>query len=487
MHKSWIRSTLFNIAFFIITGILCIVYFPLLLLPRKIFVYAVEFWLTVTKFLEYSILNLRYEVRGREHLPTDGSFLVAAKHQSQYETFKLHLLFKDPAIILKRELLRIPLWGLYLKKSDVIAIDRSTPEKALKSIEDGALRMKAQGRPIVIFPQGTRVRPDENTAQKPYKAGIARVQAATELPIIPMALNTGLFWPRSGWLKASGTVIIEFLEPFQPGQHRKDLMRELEDKIEGASNALMNEARAAELQRSSRKSWIALGVVAAILFALYTGAWFKTAELVKEHYLEILKDVAGPQNPHIPVASGYPGPIRITVAEEFLQTPEGTLRIENLRGTGWPLPFLPVKIETGTITVSSFKWPSPLAIESANARITFMNDVVRILDSEVKQGKFIGGITGSIDLKQEPVPKFDLTVSLQNHSDLLTTLSALGIIETRAALFMSAGFGALADADGIVRVPLTQNGQTLYAGPLPVASLPVLSRQAPGNQPAPDL
>lgn len=488
MRRAWLRSTLFNLAFFSITAFLCFAYIPLLLLPRRWFVAAVKFWIQVITALEYGILGLSYEIRGREFLPQAGSYLIAAKHQSSYETFKLRLLFDDPAIVLKKELLRIPLWGAYLKKSDVIAIDRSTPEHALKSLEEGALRMKEQGRPIVIFPQGTRVLPEETSGHKPYKAGIARVQEATDLPIIPMALNSGLFWPRSGWLKSPGRVVFQFLEPIAPGQNRKEMMTKLEKSLEESSNALMNEARAEALdQTPGVKSWIGVALIIALLFGVYSVAWFETAKTIQKSYVKIVGDIVQPQNPHTPVVSGYPGPIKLDVAEELIQTDQGSLQIQALHAAGWPIPFLPVLIKTGPVTVNSFKWPAPLVIERTQAHIIFYNDILNILDSEIRLGEFLGGVTGTVDLKQEPVPKFDLTLSLENHQDLLMALAQSQIIEPRSALFMGAGFSALADEKGVVRVPLTQRDQTLYAGPLPVASLPVLPRQAPGNQPAPDL
>lgn len=217
MKKYWLRSTLFNLAFYIVTLIACIICLPTLFMPRGVFMAVVHGWVWCVHVLERLIMNLHFEIRGLEHLPPDGTpYIVAAKHQSPYETFKLHTLFGDPAIILKQELLKIPLWGAYLKKSDVIAIDRTTPELAISSIQDGARRMKAQGRPIIIFPQGTRVRIDETVQHKPYKVGVARLQEATDLPILPMALNTGYFWPRSGWLRRPGRVVFEFLPPLHP-------------------------------------------------------------------------------------------------------------------------------------------------------------------------------------------------------------------------------------------------------------------------------
>ena len=146
-------------------------------------------------------------------------------------------------MILKKELLSIPLWGWYLAKSDVIAIDRSSKKAAIESIKQGALRIKEQGRPIVIFPQGTRVAPDVSADKKPYKVGVARVQDATGLPIIPMAMNAGVFWGRNAFWKSSGTVIFEFLPPIAPGMETSELLKTLEGGIEERSTALMDEAR----------------------------------------------------------------------------------------------------------------------------------------------------------------------------------------------------------------------------------------------------
>ncbi|MCK6418207.1 MAG: 1-acyl-sn-glycerol-3-phosphate acyltransferase [Alphaproteobacteria bacterium] len=192
--------------------------------------------------MEKYILGLDYEVRGAHHLPKQGAYIVAAKHQSQYETFKLHFLFPDPAIVLKKELIAIPLFGWYLKKTDVIAIDRSTPDAAIQSIQDGARRMQEQGRQIVIFPQGTRVAPEQTSQERPYKIGIARIQEATNLPIIPLAMNAGIFWPKRGFFKSRGKVIFEFLEPIAPGMDRSLLMKTLDEQIESKSKALMAEA-----------------------------------------------------------------------------------------------------------------------------------------------------------------------------------------------------------------------------------------------------
>ncbi|MGH1397884.1 MAG: lysophospholipid acyltransferase family protein [Alphaproteobacteria bacterium] len=242
MQRKYIASIIYNIVFFMLSLITCLTYWPALFFPRQVLMRMIRFYLRLNYFLERTILGLKYKIRGLEHLPKSGPYIIAAKHQSEYETLKLHLLFPDPAIILKKELFKIPLWGYYLKKSDVIAIDRSTPETAIESINSGAKRVKAQGRPILIFPQGTRVGVDISANKKPYKNGIARIQEATNLPIIPMAINAGMFWPRNAFWKSGGTAIFQFLPPIEPGLERSELLKKLENTIEPASKALMKEA-----------------------------------------------------------------------------------------------------------------------------------------------------------------------------------------------------------------------------------------------------
>lgn len=238
-----IRSTLFNIAFFTTTPLMALCALPTIWMPRRKAMFIVHAWVRLVYALERIFMNLNYEVRGWENVPKGQSFLLAAKHQSAYETMKLHILFDDPAIVLKQELLNIPLWGLFLGKIDPVAIDRSNRDQAIKSLLDGVRHVKEQGRPIVIFPQGTRVLPDATTAEKPYKAGIGRMYELSGLPIVPLALNTGIFWPRNSLIKRPGKVIFQFLPPIVGGQNTDTAMKILQDNLENASNALTAEAR----------------------------------------------------------------------------------------------------------------------------------------------------------------------------------------------------------------------------------------------------
>ncbi len=239
----WVRAFIFNILFYGLSALMCLAIIPLIFAGRKTSLLISHIFNGMVYKLEKNVLRLDYEVRGKEYLPKEGPYIVAAKHQSAYETMKLHPLFYDPAIILKQELTRIPIWGKFLMKLDMIAINRQNREEAMSSIVDGALRMKAQKRPIIIFPQGTRVRIDATTKEKPYKGGIIKMYNATDLPIIPLAMNSGLYWGRNSFLKRPGKVIFEFLPPIEPGLPEKKVMQALEERIESTSIRLMNEAK----------------------------------------------------------------------------------------------------------------------------------------------------------------------------------------------------------------------------------------------------
>lgn len=238
-----LRSLIFNILFYGLTAFVCIVFVIAIIFPRPVILAVTKGYMSCVKFLETYILDLTYEVRGQEYLPKSGTYLVASKHQSAYETLKLYHLFGDPTIVLKQELMDIPLFGAFLKKLDVIAIDRRNKEASMKALEDGALRMQKQNRPIVIFPQGTRVPVNVSSKKARYKGGIMKIYNTTNLPIIPLALNSGMFWGRKSFLKRPGKVIFEFLPPIKSGLEDKEVMLIMEDSIETHTLALMKEAK----------------------------------------------------------------------------------------------------------------------------------------------------------------------------------------------------------------------------------------------------
>lgn len=357
-----LRALIFNLYYYGLTATLCFAYIPLLLLPRVLFVKMVRFWLQTVYFGEKYILGLTYEIRGENNIPKDGPFLVAAKHQSAYETLKLHLIFNDPAIILKKELLSIPLWGWYARKAEMIAIDRSTPKTALNSIIEGAKRVKAQNRPIVIFPQGTRVHTTDTAKEKPYKSGIGKMYEATNMPILPLALNSGLFWPRNAFFKKPGKVIMEFLPLIPAGQTSKDVMKELEHQLEEHSNNLVQEIKKNNSSKKANKRiglkriLITLPILFLLLFLAYTGVWF-TIKSVIEKEIDQTYANAMKQNYNFigerPVVSGFPGKYMVTWNGTLYGPDELKIEIPAFKASGWPLP-------SQTLTID---FPKGLSIE----------------------------------------------------------------------------------------------------------------------------
>ena len=186
------------------------------------------------------VVGLSYEVRGRERLPS-GPAIIASKHQSAWETLIFHVLVPDLAVGLKYELTRIPIFGWYLMRGGAIRIDRGGAARALRSLVDGARAAAARGVSILIFPEGTRRAPDD---PPDYKPGVAAVYTALDLPVVPVALNSGLFWSRRSFMKRPGRITVEFLEPIPPGLDRRTFMAELQRRIETATARLVAEGSA---------------------------------------------------------------------------------------------------------------------------------------------------------------------------------------------------------------------------------------------------
>jgi 1-acyl-sn-glycerol-3-phosphate acyltransferase len=232
------RSLLFNVAFYIVLVICLLLAMPTLALPRWGILGFARFWARINLFLLRVICGTKVEWRGLERLPK-GALLVAAKHQSIWETFALLLLFSDPAFILKRELTWIPIFGWYLWRGEMVPIDRGGGKSSLVKMTAAADAALKCGRQLVIFPEGTR-RPIG--AQPAYKVGIAHLYAEGVAPCLPIALNSGLFWPRRKFLRRPGTIIVEILEPIAPGLSRDVFFTRLQTTIEQATARLVDEA-----------------------------------------------------------------------------------------------------------------------------------------------------------------------------------------------------------------------------------------------------
>ena len=233
-----LRSVLFFALFHLNLALILIAMLPMLVLPKRMMFIMANHWARSSLWLLRVVCGTRVEIRGVERIPA-GGFIIAPKHQSALETFALLPLFSGYTFVLKRELLSLPLFGWYLRKADQIGIDRSKGAAALADVVARAKVALAMGGPLFLFPEGTR-RPV--AAPPDYKPGIARVYAATGAACVPVALNTGLFWPRRGILRRPGTVVIECLEPIPPGLDRRAFLKLLEERIETATDRLVADA-----------------------------------------------------------------------------------------------------------------------------------------------------------------------------------------------------------------------------------------------------
>ena len=226
-----LRSALFLAWFLAVTTVLSLVFLPVLILPRGATVWLARLWSRATFFGLKWFAGVDWEIRGE--VP-QGPVLVASKHMSMWDTLALYLALDAPAIVLKRELLRIPFYGWFLWKATAIAIDRGAGASAMRKMSAAARAVLAEGRPILIFPEGTRRKPG---AAPDYKPGVAGLYTLLGVACVPVALNSGVYW--TGFLKYPGTIVLEFLEPIPPGLKRPAFMALLEGHIEAATAALL--------------------------------------------------------------------------------------------------------------------------------------------------------------------------------------------------------------------------------------------------------
>ena len=231
------RSLLFNVVFYINISVRMIVALPTILLPYSFLLGVLRRYAGSTLWFLRVICGIDVEWRGREKLP-QGACIVACKHQSVWETFALFMVLPDPTYVLKRELMQLPLFGWLATKARMIPIDRGSHAKALTGMLAAARREAARGRQIVIFPEGTRRLPG---AKPHYLPGAAFLYADLGLPCVPIALNSGLFWPRHSWLRRPGTVVAEVLDPIPAGLDKREFLTRLQSAIEQATARLVAE------------------------------------------------------------------------------------------------------------------------------------------------------------------------------------------------------------------------------------------------------
>ena len=234
-----IRSALCMVSFYLWAVFIGLVMIPGVFLPRRFFRWLVLLWADGNSIIFRLIVGIKVEVRGREFIPS-GPAIVASKHQSEWETNVFLRLLSDPVYIMKKELGYIPGYGLYARKMKMIFIDRSGYSKTVRKLVDDARNATRFGRALVIFPEGTRLKPGQ---KRPYRTGIAALYSDLNLSVVPVVHNSGLFWPKQSFRKYPGTIVLQFLPPIKPGLDRHLFMTQLENRMEEASDLLLKETK----------------------------------------------------------------------------------------------------------------------------------------------------------------------------------------------------------------------------------------------------
>ena len=231
-----IKNTIFS--FFFFTGIIAIslIFLPALFLPQKIIFYGGKVMGHWTGFCLKLFLTTKIVIKGKENIIQNEKFFIAASHQSMFETFYLQTIFKSPVFILKKELLLIPIFGWYLKKIGSISINRDKITKDnLNFFEKITKIIDSSKRPLIIFPQGTRVLPDE---RPPFKKGASRIYEKLNIVCQPVAINSGYVWPKKGLKQSKKTITISILKPITNGLSKEDFIKTLENNIYSELNLL---------------------------------------------------------------------------------------------------------------------------------------------------------------------------------------------------------------------------------------------------------
>lgn len=231
------RSILFNVLFYLNLTVQIVGALPTLAMPRWGILAVAKFWARTNLWLLRAVCGIKVEFRGLAKIPR-GPLLVSSKHQSLWETFALLLILPDPAYIMKRELMWIPLFGWYAWKAGMIPIDRSKGSQALADMNERARQELARDRQIIIFPEGTRRPPG---AEPRYKYGVVHLYLETGVPCVPIALNSGLFWPRRSIRRYPGTIRVEVLDPIAPGLGKEAFFERLQREVESATARLVAE------------------------------------------------------------------------------------------------------------------------------------------------------------------------------------------------------------------------------------------------------
>ena len=224
-----IRNYLFSLFFFAGIIFITLLFIPAILLPKKIVLFGGKIMGYWTSFCLQFFLSTKIIIKGKENIIANKKFFIASSHQSMFETFFLQTIFNSPVFILKKELLAIPIFGWYLKKIGSISIKRNKVSKENLNFFDEIIKqINSSNRPLIIFPQGTRLLPEDRT---PFKKGSGRIYEELRISCLPIAINSGNTWPKRGSKKINTTLTISILKPIEPGLQKEIFLKKLENDI----------------------------------------------------------------------------------------------------------------------------------------------------------------------------------------------------------------------------------------------------------------
>jgi len=492
-----VRSVLFNALFFGLTFVFCFFLLWSLLLPRKQAMIVIRGYFKGVYWLERIVLGLDFRLEGVENIPSEGSFIVASKHQSAHETMLFPIILNDPAIILKQGLMQIPLWGWYAQKAEMIGVDRSGFSKALKSMVAGAKRVVAAGRPIIIFPQGTRTPPHASTTDKPYKSGIAKIYTEANVPVVPLALNTGFFWGRNKFFKRSGTATLRFLPPIPAGLDGKEMLRQIEAVIEPHSEELMTAAEAQYERETARRGLADIVAFFAFLVGFWALYWSWCANAVEGALLDMQSDMSGAV---VSVSfadartSGFPFAIHVDVRDLQILSPAAAVHVPSLRASSVPLPGRSIHLRTDAPMMvkmlqgreDSMVIDSLDLVASGAMPMPWQKHTGYTIESlSIRSGILTlsaqGNIEETIDEARGRI-RYDgaLTVTLDGYEAYMNDLIAKGVLKRSPATFImnmvkmqsmnmaqqarAAGMNLPPVAESAIMIPVTIKDNAIYAG-----------------------
>jgi 1-acyl-sn-glycerol-3-phosphate acyltransferase len=232
---NFIRSSVFTIFFILWSVFVFVVFIPVLFFPPKYVILSAKLWAWGTIAGARWLMGIRLEVRGQEHVPENGRYIIACNHQSAYETVVFYLLCDWACYVFKKELSYIPLFGWYTMRTRSVRVNRSGGMSAINSLKRQTKMRIDEGRQVVVFPGGTRVKYGE---KEKYQPGVAAMYSACDVPVVPVAHDAGKCWPKNSWIKYPGTITFRYLPPIEPGLKRAEFMKQLETRIQDACEVL---------------------------------------------------------------------------------------------------------------------------------------------------------------------------------------------------------------------------------------------------------